>query len=93
MCCKDFRLPEPDEIFDMNNESNEENILFCKQMFNNFYSQLNDDQKTIFTQILSNKHKIHFIDGPPGGSGKTFLYKTLIYYFLSIEKKLCQWLG
>ena len=94
MSCKDFGLPEPDEILDINNENNEENTLFCKQMFNNFFKQLNEDQKIIFTHILNNEHKIFFIDGP-GGSGKTFLYKTLIYYFLSVEKKVLSmaWTG
>ena len=49
------------------------------------YTKLNVDQKYIFEQIISQKTKIHFIDSP-GRSGKTFVYKTLIYYFITIKK-------
>ena len=56
------------------------------------YGELNVDQKHIFEQIISQRTKIHFIDGP-GGFGKTLLYKTLIYYFISIIKKIYLWLG
>ena len=41
-----------------------------EQKFNNMYTKLNVDQKYIFKQIISQKTKIHFIDGP-GGFGKT----------------------
>ena len=58
------------------------------------YSDLNEDQKSIFNELINNNHKMYFID-VPGGSGKTFLYKTLIYYILSIEKKVLSmaWTG
>ena len=48
--------------------------------------QLNDDKKDIFKTIRENNDKIHIIDGP-GGPGETFLYKTLIYYFISQNEK------
>jgi type II secretory ATPase GspE/PulE/Tfp pilus assembly ATPase PilB-like protein len=51
------------------------------------YSQLNDCQKKIFERIINYEKKIFFIDGP-GGSGKTFSYKTLIYYFVSEKKSI-----
>ena len=36
---------------------------------------------------------MNFLDGP-GGSGKTFLYKTLIHSFIKIKKKLSMaWTG
>ena len=56
------------------------------------YTKLNVDQKYIYEQIISQKTKIHFIDGPDR-SGKTFVYKTLIYYFISIKKNFYRWLG
>ena len=56
------------------------------------YGELNVDQKHIFEQIISRRTKIHFIDGPCG-SGKKFLYKTLIYYFIPIKKIFYLWLG
>ena len=50
------------------------------------YHNLNVDQKYIFEQIISQKTRIHFIDNPG-------LYKTLIYYFISIKNEIYQWLG
>ena len=87
MSCKDFGLPEPHkfEIKELD-ECDVEVINYCKQKFNNMYHNLNVDQKYIFEQIISQKTRIHFIDGP-GGSGKTFVYKTLIHYVISIKKK------
>ncbi|MBJ4702920.1 AAA family ATPase, partial [Salmonella enterica subsp. enterica serovar Typhimurium] len=77
------------ENFDSNTDLN-----FFKSNFENFYKQLNEDQKFIFESVSEEKHKIFFIDGP-GGSGKTFLYTTLIYYYLSKNKKilLMAWTG
>ena len=86
MSCKDFGLPEPDKLYlSVYNETI--NIIDCKKLFDCMYSYLNKDQQSIFNELINNNHKMHFIDGP-GGSGKTFLYKTLIYYILSIEKKV-----
>ena len=70
------------------------NIIDYKKLFDCMYSDLNEDQKSIFIELINNNHKMYFIDGP-GGFGKTFLYKTLIYYILSIEKKVLSmaWTG
>ena len=95
MSCKDFGLPEPNlDLVHTENQNNQATLLYCQTMFNHMYNQLNVDQKLIFEKLINNSHKIHFIDGP-GGSGKTFLYKTLIYYFLSIEKNIISmaWIG
>ena len=95
MSCKDFGLPEPNlDLVHTENQNNQATLLYCQTMFNHMYNQLNVDQKLIFEKLINNSHKIHFIDGP-GGSGKTFLYKTLIYYFLSIEKNIISmaWTG
>lgn len=96
MSCKDFGLPEPDtNILEINSDIYKGRILISKKIFDSMYLQLNKDQIYIFEQLINGSKKIHFIDGP-GGSRKlflyklyrTFLYRTLIYYFLSIEKKI-----
>lgn len=93
MCCVNFGLPEP--IQNINKEIYEvdENfILYSKTKYGSMYNELNEAQLNIFEDIILDVNKIYFIDGP-GGSGKTFLYKTLIYYFSSVKKKYCRWLG
>lgn len=92
--CKDFSLPEPTGIINKNNEQIEGDLTYCSNMFETLYNRLNEDQKYIFNQLINNVHKIYLIDGP-GGCGKTFLYKTLIYYFLSKNKKILSmaWTG
>lgn len=53
-------------------------------------AQLNNDQllafDTIVTAIRDDPQTAHFYLQGPGGTGKTFLYKTLCYYFRSQEK-------
>jgi DNA replication protein DnaC len=48
-------------------------------------AQLNPDQQSCFTEIVtaieSDPQTAHFYLQGPGGTGKTFLYKTLCYYF------------
>ena len=91
--CKDFGLPEPEPI--INDIKYDNNITsISKEMFENMFTKLNEDQKFIFNELVNNMNKINFIDGP-GGSGKTFLYKTLIYYFLSKGKNIISmaWTG
>ena len=82
--CKDDSLPEP--TINSLGES-PENSAYSKNLFEILFSQLTTDQRLIFTEIVNDKNKIYFIDGP-GGSGKTFIYKTLIHYFLSLNKKI-----
>ena len=93
MSCKDFGLPEPDKLY-ISVDNERINIIGCKKLFDWMYSDLNEDQKSIFNELINNNHKMNFIDGP-GGSGKTFLYKTFIYFILSIEKKVLSmaWTG
>ena len=80
-------MPEPNKTLKTEcNDVNETTILYCKKMFTNMYTQLNSEQKYIFEKLLNRESKIHFIDGP-GGSGKRFLYKTLIFYFCQKRKK------
>ena len=62
-------------------------MLCHENIFKKFIAQLNVDQKFIFDFITKESKKMIYIDGP-GGTGKTFLYKTLIHYFLSIGKKV-----
>ena len=63
-------------------------------MFEDIFTKLNQGQNFIFKQLINNINKVNFIDGP-GGSGKTFLYKTLIYYYLSEGKNIISmaWTG
>lgn len=91
MSCANYGLPEPKKSSINNNMDNTE-INFCKDKFDTMFVLLNSDQKFIFNKIINSSKKIFFIDGP-GGSGKTFLYKTLIYYLLSIKKKYYLWHG
>lgn len=51
-------------------------------MFNAMFPTLTPDQKLLFDNIINGPHRVFFIDGP-GGSGKTYIYITLIYYFLA----------
>jgi len=86
MSNKDFGLPNPNYDY-VNNYIDQSEIDFYKKEFNDRYEKLNCEQLSLFNHIISGKQKLYFIDGP-GGSGKTFLYKTLIYYFLSNKKKI-----
>ena len=89
--CKDYSLPEPtiNSLGEIH-----ENSAYSKNLFEILFNQLTADQRLIFTEIINDKNKIYFIDGP-GGSGKTFIYKTLIHYFLSLNKKILSiaWTG
>ena len=89
--CKDYSLPEP--TINSLGES-PENSAYSKNLFEILFNQLTTDPRLIFTEIVNDKNKIYFIDGP-GGSGKTFIYKTLIHYFLSLNKKILSmaWTG
>jgi primosomal protein N' len=53
-------------------------------------AQLNPDQQSCFTRIVTavdtDPQTAHFYLQGPGGTGKTFLYKTLCYYFRGQEK-------
>ena len=65
-----------------------------KLIFDTMYSKLNVSQRKIFEVIIGQKHTFYFIDGPRG-TGKTFLYETLIHYFIMQEKNITSmtWTG
>ena len=85
--CKLHGLPEPKiDATNFDLENNADYIENCKTKYNEMYTQLNQDQKKIFSGVTNGTNKLFFINGP-GGTGKTFLYKTLIYYFVSSNRK------
>lgn len=93
--CKNFGLPEPNHnIPNIIVENIELQLQEYSRIFKLLHIQLTRKQKLIFDEILSGDHKYFFIDGP-GGSGKTFLYKAIIYYFLSLSKNVISmaWTG
>lgn len=55
------------------------------------YGQLNNEQRNIVDEILNvvqqGVHQSFFVNGP-GGTGKTFLYKTLIHTLRGLEKSV-----
>lgn len=91
--CKDFSLPEPNSII-IDENATCIDVLNSADIFKHMFDQLTKDQKAIFEELIDNENKIYFIDGP-GGSGKTFLYKTLIYYYMSLNRKVLSmaWTG
>ena len=61
--CKDFGLPEPEPIInDIKYDNNVTSI--SKEMFENMFTKLNEDQKFIFNELVNNMNKINLIDGP-----------------------------
>lgn len=92
----DYCLPTPN----IKNIKSETNSLF-QQLQNEsikineeMKKKLNMDQLLIYKKIISSNEKLYFIDGP-GGSGKTYLYTTLIHYFISQKKTVLSmaWTG
>ena len=77
------------------NNSNIEKEKFSKIFSTEFNNKLTEDQRQIFDYIINyNKENMFYIDGP-GSSSKMFLYKALIYNFISLGKKLLSlaWTG
>lgn len=72
-------FPQFDPIIEMENADN-------------MISQLNVDQlacfHTIVAAIRNDPQTAHFYLQGPGGTGKTFLYKTLCYYFRGLGKSV-----
>ena len=73
--------------------------------FDTMYAQLNEEQRLIVDTIaheitqhgstpISDRARVHFIDAP-GGTGKTFVFNTLIAKALSTNHKIasCAWTG
>ena len=77
MTCEEFGLPQPFVINEIS-INKEEIKMKSKLVFDTIYSKLNVSRRKILEVIIGQNHKFHFIDGP-GGTGKTFLYKTLTH--------------
>ncbi|CAJ0565354.1 unnamed protein product, partial [Mesorhabditis spiculigera] len=65
------------------------------------YARLNAEQKVVVDAVLGalhgrlpNSRTCHFIDGP-GGSGKTFVYKTIYHLAVAAKKNILNiaWTG
>jgi hypothetical protein len=73
-----------------------------RQIGNDLAVQLTNEQRTIFDIVIgtvqnpsaNNRNRLIYIDGP-GGSGKTFLYSTIISTVLGMGRKVCvvAWTG
>lgn len=85
LSCTDYGLPEPLSL----NQTviDHEEIACYKKLVDQLYPTLKEDQKFIFDEVIKGKNKLIYVDGP-GGTGKTYLYKVLIYYCLSLRKKV-----
>ena len=91
--CTDFALPEPNcNILKVS--ISQTDLKKYEKMYQKNYYKLNEQQKQVFDDIVTNRCKIVCVDGP-GGSGKTFLYCTLIYYYLFQQKNIISmaWMG
>lgn len=78
--CEDFGLPTPHH--EENRRQEPVNAQEEADKGQTMYNQLNLQQRRIVDEVLSsvqyNAHQSFFIDGP-GGTGKTFVYQTLIH--------------
>lgn len=91
--CHDFNLPTPIvfENFDENNNVCQDQ--FSREAEANRLETLTDLQRAAFDEIISavnnpnRELSFFFLDGP-GGSGKTYLYNTLIAYLGSQDKEV-----
>ncbi|XP_015124926.1 uncharacterized protein LOC107046742 [Diachasma alloeum] len=85
-------MPEPLDITEQEVEIDFEKIL---ARGNEQYEQLNEEQKNIIDEIISNirsageeeRSTCFYINGP-GGSGKTFIYDTLWHLMIGEGKKV-----
>jgi len=77
--CEQLRLPKPVAVQEPQETYNVEEERACGH---DNYNALNNEQRQIADEVLhSVRNKLpatYFVDGP-GGSGKTFLYKTLCH--------------
>lgn len=91
------------EIFNKENDSISSDNRLIESLLkigNDLYKKLNNEQKCIADIILNEVQKCNisisnnelnncfFINGP-GGSGKTFIYKTLYYLLSGNGKNVC----
>jgi hypothetical protein len=82
---KSFHLPVPEKI-DINPLLDE---ALNKKISSSQVDKLNDDQRRIYHEVMDavvgNKNLLMMLDGP-GGTGKTFLYDTLINELRRLNK-------
>jgi len=81
-----YRLPNPKTLLELLPELTNNNTETMKGLSLQNQASFNNDQKKIFKEVNNamynnSKNKLFYLDGP-GGSGKTFLYNTLIQYVL-----------
>jgi hypothetical protein len=86
---KDIKLDQDDQSNQI--DQAEERIEELKQQALTDISRLNSNQQAAYHKIKEsiigiNRQKLFFIDGP-GGTGKSFLYNTLIRYTIGVLKK------
>ncbi|XP_045033918.1 ATP-dependent DNA helicase pif1-like [Daphnia magna] len=88
---EEFSLPVPDfhlinQLIEAQMERNDDNVRQQKRLMGEMMlSQLNDGQRAAFDKIMAAVNDVtntahprqYFLDGP-GGTGKTFVYNTLI---------------
>ena len=86
--CEDFGLPKPTDC-NFHDDGNRYNIEEENQKGMEAYAKLNNEQQQITEDILqavrSGTQRLMFIDGP-GGTGKTFLYRTLCHILRGEDK-------
>ena len=93
--CFQFGLPEVECIGSAEEKNLENEKIIAKENFSKLYDKLTANQRNTFDRLTNfPSDEIYFIDGR-GGSGKTFLYETLIYYFIATDKKVLSmgWTG
>ena len=94
LSCSEFGLPTFNDLtYELS--AHEKIIIIDKHklLFQEHKNQLNKEQNDIFNFIIQTNDRMIFIDGP-GGTGKTFLYKTLIHYYLEGQKVVSMaWTG
>lgn len=82
--CTEFKLPEPN----INNTTlSATQTVAYERIYKEMYKTLTKEQQIVLNKIINGPDHVFFIDGP-GGSGKTYLYITLINYFLARNEKV-----
>ena len=87
---KDLPLPNPKLLTNLDNrlirEALDYDMKKSKVEHQQLHSLLNPEQRIIYEEVTQSVHqkkgKFYFVYGP-GGTGKTFLYKTIISRFRS----------
>jgi chromosomal replication initiation ATPase DnaA len=68
------------------------NSILQEQIWRDNYFKMNTDQQSVFTSLRSAidaddsaSHKLFFLDAP-GGTGKTFVFNSILAYARSLKK-------